>query len=333
MGNELSTSTPPSLTSQHPCQTLLDRRPTSLAECIDDEGLKAFEFLRYRQCQRRSDESDSSLSQCMDSVLPPEAKPPKKRTKKGSVFDYLDEKGQLVHSSPTLTQWYKMYVTNDPTKLTGKQHNQQENKFRSRFRLPYQNYKDLVKLVKAATDIFGRWLNPSSSSPIELLVLGALRYLGRGWTFDDIEEQTGISKEVHRVFFHRFIYFGKTKLYDEFVILPNNNNKDAAIHQHEYSLAGLNGAIGSTDAVHIVLEKVRYKNRNLHLGYKLAHTARTYNVTVNHRRRILSTTSGHPARWNDKTLVLFDKFIRGVHEGVILTLNCWRELKMVTLSQ
>jgi hypothetical protein len=158
--------------------------------------------------------------------------------------------------------------------------------------------------------------NPSSS--IELLVLGALRYLGRGRTFDDIEELTGISQEVHRVFFHHFIHFGKTKLYDKFVKLPNNNNRDAAVHQHEFSLAGLNGAIGSTDAVHIVLEKVRYKNRNLHLGYKLSHTARTYNVTVNHRRRILSTTSGHPARWNDKTLVLFDGFVRGVHEGTLL---------------
>jgi hypothetical protein len=32
-------------------------------------------------------------------------------------------------------------------------------------------------------------------------------------------------------------------------------NQDAAIHQHKYSLAGLNGAIGSTYAVHIVLEE------------------------------------------------------------------------------
>jgi hypothetical protein len=99
----------------------MDRRPTSLAECIDDEGLKAFEFIRYRRCQRSSDESDS-LSQFMDSILPPEAnaiviaKPTKRRAKNGSAFDYLDENGQLVHSSPTTTQWYTMYVANDPTK-------------------------------------------------------------------------------------------------------------------------------------------------------------------------------------------------------------------------
>ena len=50
----------------------------------------------------------------------------------------------------------------------------------------------------------------------------------------------------------------------------------------------------------------------------MKHTARTYNITVNHRRRILSTTTGHPSRWNDKTLVRFDKFVSGIHDGSIL---------------
>jgi hypothetical protein len=50
----------------------------------------------------------------------------------------------------------------------------------------------------------------------------------------------------------------------------------------------------------------------------MTHTARTYNVSVNHRRRILYTTSGHPARWNDKTLVLFDDFAGGIHSGKLL---------------
>jgi hypothetical protein len=51
------------------------------------------------------------------------------------------------------------------------------------------------------------------------------------------------------------------------------------------------------------------------MGYKMSHTARTYSITVNHRRRILSTTRGHPSRWNDKTLILFDDFSRGIREG------------------
>ena len=46
-------------------------------------------------------------------------------------------------------------------------------------------------------EIFVRWTGPDAckrnASPIELLVLGALRYLGRGWTFDDLEESTAVS--------------------------------------------------------------------------------------------------------------------------------------------
>jgi hypothetical protein len=53
-------------------------------------------------------------------------------------------------------------------------------------------------------------------------------------------------------------------------------------------------------------------------GLKLSNTARTFNVTVNHRRRILSCTDGHPARWNDETLILFDSFIKGIQDREVL---------------
>ena len=43
--------------------------------------------------------------------------------------------------------------------------------------------------------------------------------------------------------------------------------------------------------------------------------ARTYNVTVDHSRRILGSTTGHPDTWNDKMLVLFDDLICNVHHG------------------
>jgi hypothetical protein len=64
-----------------------------------------------------------------------------------------------------------------------------------------------------------------------------------------------------------------------------------------------------------VVEKCSARIRNAHLGPKLSGTARTYNATVNHRRQILHTTSGHPCRWNDKTLILFDTFAGGIFEG------------------
>ena len=56
---------------------------------------------------------------------------------------------------------------------------------------------------------------------------------------------------------------------------------------------------------------------NSHKGFKLNLPARTYNVTVDHCRRILGSTSGHPGSWNDKTLVLFDELITQVKDGQI----------------
>jgi hypothetical protein len=36
---------------------------------------------------------------------------------------------------------------------------------------------------------------------------------------------------------------------------------------------------------------------------------------VNHKRRILSSSSGHPGRWNDKTIVKFDPFLERLQNG------------------
>jgi len=90
------------------------------------------------------------------------------------------------------------------------------NKFRQRFRVPYSEFLSLLSLVKDHV-LFIRWLRRDAtgkeSSPIELLLLGSLRYLGRGWTFDDLEESTGINEETHRQFFHVFISWGSSSLY------------------------------------------------------------------------------------------------------------------------
>lgn len=85
--------------------------------------------------------------------------------------------------------------------------------------------------------------------------------------------------------------------------------------EQEFHIAGLPGCVGSTDARHIVIDRCLYKLRQLHLGYKLLFTSRTYNLTVNHRRRILNTTSGHPSRFNDKSLICYDDFVQSLKNG------------------
>lgn len=88
-------------------------------------------------------------------------------------------------------------------------------KFRRRFRHPYAQFNWFAneaikenwfpKWKPNGTDAAGK-----KSSPLKLLILGAFRYLGRGLTFDDMEECTAISEEVHRVFFHPDESFANT---------------------------------------------------------------------------------------------------------------------------
>jgi hypothetical protein len=79
------------------------------------------------------------------------------------------------------------------------------------------------------------------------------------------------------------------------------------------------------DATHILLKKVEYWLRQSHLGFKSLHRARSYNITMNNRRKILATTTGHLAWWNNKTVVLFDNFAVPLSEGRTLQ-DCTFEL-------
>ena len=190
-------------------------------------------------------------------------------------------------------------------------------KFRKRFRLPYPNFLQLVASV-SESKLFDRWCghkrNNKQASPIELLVLGSQQYLGRGWMFDDIEENTAISKEVHRTFFHRFIKFGSTVLYEKYVLTPVFVN-EAKTHMREFEEAGFPGCVGSSDATHIMTDRSEYNKKNNHLGLKSSLTARSYNICVNHHRRILYYTPDGPARWNDQTMVQFNRFITQIHSA------------------
>ena len=231
--------------------------------------------------------------------------------------DAADSELQIL--IPKECQWWDYYVNN----YLMFEDSFMRAKFRNRFRLPYANYLDLLQWIRDDTR-FARWcgekVNRKTSSPIELLVLGSLRYLGRGWTFDDIEEQTAISREVHRTFFHVFIEFCSTSLYSRFVLTPVHL-PEARLNMREYEVAGFPGCVGSTDCTHVTTERCEYRLKNNHLGAKSSHTTRTFNLTCNHRRRIIHSTHGGPGCWNDQTMVCLDQFISGIRDGLLLQDN------------
>lgn len=133
-----------------------------------------------------------------------------------------------------------------------------------------------------------------------------------GWTFDDLEESTKISSSSKPL---SWVYCNRSKCALSFHVLIPLTNKDYQTHMNEFRIAGFTGAIDFSDATHIAIEKSPHRLWNNHLGPKQHLTAQSFNITVNHRQRILSTTVGYPGRWNDKNVVLFDSFVRGIYDG------------------
>jgi DDE superfamily endonuclease len=221
----------------------------------------------------------------------------------------------MVFLKPEQTYWYLVYVKNPMVEDA-----KWQKKFRRRFRMPYSEFPGMLDRMRDS-GMFKRWYGTDAvkkpASPIELLLLGALRYLGRGLTFDDLEEYTAINEETHRQFFHIFIKFGAEYLYPRFVYYPKTA-MEYSTHREEFNDGGLHGAGFSTDATNVLLWRLSHNLKQSHIGFKNSHPAWTYNLTCNHRRRIIHTTKGHPSRWNDKTLAWLDEFLMSVREGRIL---------------
>jgi hypothetical protein len=226
---------------------------------------------------------------------------------------------------PRNSFWYKYYIKY-PDRLNASFLKQ----CRLRFRLPHTNFEEFAASLEKC-DCFTRWhsnrhgnASRARSAPISLLLLASLRYIGRALTLDDLQEISFINVDVIRCFCHVFFEFGCKNLYDKYVRTPSTR-EDAANHGGEYEIAGFPGAVGSTDATHVLIERLSARFRQSHVGFKMSHTARTHSVTVNHRRQILSSIKGHPARWNDKTLATFDDFMMMIDRGDIFD-DCVFEL-------
>jgi hypothetical protein len=111
--------------------------------------------------------------------------------------------------SPTMSLWRTLYcnLEEDPEEM----HPKFDQQFRRRFRMPFEQFVELVEMA-TESDHLSRWHRGNTDArgveviPIELLCLTSLRYLGRGWTFDDLAEATCISEETCRKFFHQVCF-------------------------------------------------------------------------------------------------------------------------------
>ena len=298
MGQEISQSyTPP---------------PLTLRDCIIDGQI---DLARYRLYARRVYENEYEHSRITNAKKidddEAESKAKKLRSVKRHTIQVPNKDGTLRNLTFKDSTWYNLYI-NSP-----QDSNRKLKIFRRRFRLPYNEFLKMVEDIKEH-EFFTRWTKKdcigNEPSDLRLLLLGTLRYIGRALTFDDIEEYSFISAEVHRNFFESFLEYGNSVLYQKYVIDPASK-QDVSIFEKVFALAGFNGCIGSSDGTHVgMLQCPSWASIN-HLGHKLSIPSRNYNATVTHSHQILGTTCGHPGCWNDKTLIMYDDLIRGVKEG------------------
>jgi hypothetical protein len=231
---------------------------SSIVDDDDDDDPLHIWILQQQNNNEEEEEFDEQLDElarlCQKRAAEEQSEQPRKRNRscKKVVMEVFDENGNRHVATPKQTPWYLFYVL-FPSLEKPKFH----KKFRHRFRLPYAQFKELLDDVKK-DDHFKQWhvgsadATKASASPIELLVLGTLRYLGRGWTFDDLEEATAIGEETHRQFFHKFLEYGSTTLFKRHVRFPKTP-EEAKTHMGEMEKAGCHGCAGSMDAVHIMM--------------------------------------------------------------------------------
>jgi len=305
----------------------LDSRPSLLTDLLledDDDDDVSFTdgMLEYLEKQKDLDGANSMVLEFLmtdedqdASTSSQGSKSRKKCSVKARTPYYFNSNGEVVYLTPKKTAWYFCYVKHPPLGDP-----KFEAKFRRRFQMPYGEFTKLLVKVNA-NNSFRRWMSKDAvgkeSSPIELLLLGSLRYLGRGLTFDGLEECSAINEETHRQFFHVFITFGRDFLYPFYVTMPTTEEQYNT-RRHEFDVGGLTGAGFLTDGTHVIMWNCSHNLKQANTGFKQSHPTRAFNVSCNHRKQILYSTDGHPGRWNDKTLAIMDAFVCGVHEGKIL---------------
>lgn len=183
---------------------------------FDEEGILVFDkWVAYKRKRDRNDddEDEEEEEELAKAVVFEEKRPYVARNYTG--YDPM----HCIES-----EWYRRYVDGSGW-FKHKRHFQQ---FRRRFRMPYKEFKGLVTLARE-NQWFPTYERVNACKqpgiPLDLFILGSLRYLGRGWTFDDIAEATGVSEESHRNFLVLFVKACRKYLYPMWVKRPETDSE------------------------------------------------------------------------------------------------------------
>ena len=192
--------------------------------------------------------------------------------------------------------------------------------FRLNYRMPWSEANKLVRLfVRKKWVITQKEIDKRRVKfivcPPEVKILDTLYWLGEGCSFRTIYNLSGrvFSDQSFCNFAKKFCKIVRTHLAPRYIKLPSTV-EDLRDIEKAYTERGFPGAVGSTDGVQIAWEGCPFAYRKSFTG-KEGYPTLGFNVTVGHDLRILHVCSMFAGRFNDKTKVLYDEYVKRLRSG------------------
>lgn len=214
------------------------------------------------------------------------------------------------------SNWYDRFLKNDERtriELTKEKH-PKFWEFRGLFAVPYEVFEHLVELY-----ISNGWYNNEATNcwgkkcfDVRLLILGVLNKVRRDSLPIDIQSNTNISNQVHKVFFKYFTERMES-ISHNFISMPRNDEELEKI-THDFEKLNLVGCCGSMDVVHIGWDACPSQLKAVYEG-KEGHPTIAFQVISSHHKEIFYVSKGFPGTRNDRQIVKIDTFPKELHSG------------------
>ena len=191
--------------------------------------------------------------------------------------------------------------------------------FRRKFRVPPALFDFIVETALhrrwfpeydsdgSGHDAFGR---PIASLHVKILVV--FRLLGTGCEFAAVYEGSLVDEQTARIFFYRFNAVFASSLFRTWVHPPSTVKEvDEALEI--YRRLGLPGAIGSTDCFHLFWDRCPEQLKVDCRNGRYKRCTLVWSICNDHHRKIYCVTNPFHGTVCDKTIQLYDSFLRSVH--------------------
>lgn len=253
------------------------------------------------------------LKGCFDACDKKDAFQTGKRKAEGKSRKKFHKRPKLPYTASIFYRDYHNPNVQDLDHIDGRE-------FRLDYRMPWTEVEKLVKLFVKR----GWVVSPSTKShymmsknicPPEIKILGTLYWLGEGCSFRTIYNLSGrvLTAQTFCDFAKIFCSMVCIHLAPLYICPPKDVHGLKQVSR-QYTPLGFPGACGSVDGVQIAWEGCPFGLRNSCIG-KEGFPTLGFNVTVDHECRVIHCGEAFMGRFNDKTKVRYDEYVRRLREG------------------